>query len=276
MNEERLKELLEEDQGYRLYICGGGHVANYVLRLGKMLDFHVIVFEDRPFFAEKAREAGADEVRTGDYVSMLSSVRGTPHSAFIIASKGPETDTICLGECLAKEYFYIGMLGSRRKSENTFEVLRKKGISDSLLSRVHTPIGLTIHAESPAEIAVAIMGEIIQEKAGIKEDFDLTNQIKEALSREGTKLLFTILETEGSVPRKKGTRMVLNDAGEVYGTIGGGVTEYKMIQKGELLIKDKRFVSGIKDVDIELPGDDPDAPYKVSGKIKLLIEKFRT
>ena len=173
--EQKVKILHDAESQTRIYrerigrtpkmiICGAGHVSMPVIRMGKMLGFTVTVIEDRPKFADHARAAGADQVLCEPFSDGLSKIRGDSDSWFIIVTRGHRYDTECLEAILRKPYAYVGMMGSRRRVAIVKDQLEEKGVERALLDAVHTPIGLKIGAETPEEIAVSVMAEIIQVK----------------------------------------------------------------------------------------------------------------
>ena len=154
----------------KLVICGAGHVSMPIIRMGKMLGFHVTVVEDRPKFADDARRAEADQVYCEPFEDGLAKIKGDTDTWFVIVTRGHRYDTDCLRTILGKPRAYVGMMGSKRRTEIVKDQLEAEGVERDMLEAVHTPIGLKIAAETPEEIAVSIMAEIIQiEKQPCKE-----------------------------------------------------------------------------------------------------------
>ncbi|MBB5348681.1 XdhC family protein [Desulfoprunum benzoelyticum] len=149
----------------RLYLAGAGHVALATARLAHFLGLEVIVVDDRPEFASRARFPEACEVRVvAAYDQGLEGVQAGDH--VVIATRSHAFDKEALAQSLGTAAGYIGMLGSRRKRDAIYAALRREGVSERDLGRVHCPIGLPIGGESPAEIALGIMAEIQQKKYG--------------------------------------------------------------------------------------------------------------
>ena len=213
----------------KLVICGAGHVSMPIIALGKMLGFRVTVLEDRPSFADNARRAGADEVICENFVDGLSHAEGGTDSYFVVVTRGHRYDEICLGEILKKQYAYVGMMGSRARSAIVKRNLVELGFPKEQVEAVHTPIGLDISAESPEEIAVSIMGEIIAHKNSRKRSFGYPDEFLDEvlkLEEEGTDaVLCTIVRRRGSAPREVGSKMIVRTDGQMIGTIGGGCME---------------------------------------------------
>lgn len=150
----------------RLYIFGSGHVAMPVCQLAKTIGFSPVVLDDRSEFANAERFPWADEIRVGNFARMIEEITFDQNSYVVIVTRGHAFDQEVLHCCLLKpeQPRYIGMIGSRAKVAKVFKQLEEAGISREMLATVHAPIGLPIGAETPAEIAVCILAEIIQVK----------------------------------------------------------------------------------------------------------------
>ena len=152
-----------------LLIFGGGHISFFLARIGKMVDFHVTIIDDRPEFANASRFPEADETIAEDIASVTRRLDIKGSSYIVIVTRGHQKDTSVLEWAVTTPAAYIGMIGSKRKIHVAFEFLKTKGIMQEQLERVHAPIGLSIGAETPEEIAVAIMAEIIQVRHELAE-----------------------------------------------------------------------------------------------------------
>ena len=223
----------------KLIICGAGHVSVPIIKMGKMLGFAVTVLEDRPKFADNARAAGADTVICEAFEKALEGIHGDSDSWFVIVTRGHRYDTICLENILHKTYAYVGMMGSRRRVAIVKDQLEESGISRETLDAVHTPIGLKIGAETPEEIAVSVMAEIIQVKNSRKKGGGYSGEMLGALvSEEGRKkVVATIVSRKGSAPRSVGTKMLIFEDGTTVDTIGGGCVESEIMQKALLMMR---------------------------------------
>lgn len=223
----------------KLIICGAGHVSVPIIKMGKMLGFAVTVLEDRPKFADNARAAGADMVICESFEKALEGIHGDSDSWFVIVTRGHRYDTICLENILHKTYAYVGMMGSRRRVAIVKDQLEESGISREVLDAVHTPIGLKIGAETPEEIAVSVMAEIIQVKNSREKGGGYSGEMLEALvSEEGRKkVAATIVSRKGSAPRSVGTKMLIFEDGTTVDTIGGGCVESEIMQKALLMMR---------------------------------------
>lgn len=145
-----------------LIVVGGGHVGQQVVFLGKWLGYRVILSDERPEFCNPARIQGADDYQVCKLGELTSRNIISINTCFVLATKGSEVDVEGLPLVLKSDAGYIGVIGSKRRWEHTRTELLNKGVKPEELERIHTPIGLDISAESPEEIAVSIMAEIIK------------------------------------------------------------------------------------------------------------------
>ena len=144
-----------------LYIFGGGHISFFLSKIGKMLDFRVVVIDDREEFANPERFPEADETIARDLEEVFPSLKINRLSYIVIVTRGHLLDEKALEWAVKTDARYVGMIGSRKKNKTVFAHLESRGISRELLETVHAPIGLDIKAETPEEIAISIMAEII-------------------------------------------------------------------------------------------------------------------
>lgn len=149
-----------------VYIIGAGHVAQQIAPLAGRVGFRVVVADDRPEFASSERFPEADEVRVLGFEGLLAALDPGPQSYVIIVTRGHVHDYEVLAQALARPGSYLGMIGSRRKRGAIFRALLEQGVSQEELARVHSPIGLDIGAETPEEIAVSIVAELIAVRSG--------------------------------------------------------------------------------------------------------------
>ncbi len=145
----------------RLIIIGGGHIGAVLCRFAHDLDFHVTVVDDRSEFTGENRFSTGTRVLHGDYGRLLNDISGGADVCFALVSRGYRVDVEALRAILGKECAYLGMIGSRRRVATVKRILAKEGFSTARLQSVRGPIGLSIGAETPAEIAVSILAEII-------------------------------------------------------------------------------------------------------------------
>jgi xanthine dehydrogenase accessory factor len=152
-----------------LLVVGAGHVAVPVAEMGHMCGFRVVVLDDRPDMVSEARFPHAAERISGEIVAQLNEMRLTGQWYVVIVTRGHEHDLEALRAVVGSQAAYVGMIGSRRKVRTTFERLMADGVPASLLDLVHSPIGLDIGAQTPAEIAVSILAEIIWRRKGSRD-----------------------------------------------------------------------------------------------------------
>lgn len=149
-----------------LFIFGGGHISLTLARIGKMCDFRVVVIDDRPEFANPERFPEADETIAGDISSVTGRLAINPNAYIVIVTRGHQHDAQALEWAAATGAAYVGMIGSRKKIATIYAHLKNRGLTQEQLDRVHAPIGLAIGAETPEEIAVSIMAQVIQIRRG--------------------------------------------------------------------------------------------------------------
>jgi xanthine dehydrogenase accessory factor len=146
-----------------LIIVGAGHVALPLARLGKLIDFEVAVIDDRPQYANTQRFPQADRVIAAPIRATLRNWPIDADTFIVLVTRGHSHDVECLLEVLDSPARYIGMIGSKRRVRAVFNLLeQEQGIPREKFDQVYAPIGLDIGAESPAEIGVCIIAEIIK------------------------------------------------------------------------------------------------------------------
>ncbi|MCC6236246.1 MAG: XdhC family protein [Dehalococcoidia bacterium] len=150
----------------RLLIVGGGHVGLAVATLGELCGMEVSVFDDREEFANRERFPMAEHVFAGDTAAALDAIDMGASDFVVLVSRGHQLDEMALRHTVGRGAAYVGMIGSRRRTQTVLEHLRDLGVPAEVLATVRTPIGLDIGAETPEEIAVAILAEIIMVRRG--------------------------------------------------------------------------------------------------------------
>ncbi len=149
-----------------LVILGAGHVSRPTAQMAALAGFSVTVLDDRPEFASRERFPWAAEVGVAaDFETCLAGRNLGPETSVVIVTRGHVHDKTALAQVLGTRAGYIGMIGSRRKRDAIYERLLAEGFGRADLERVHCPIGLAIGAETPEEIAVSIVAELIQCRA---------------------------------------------------------------------------------------------------------------
>lgn len=263
----------------KLVICGGGHVSMPIITVGLMLGFSVTVLEDRPKFADNARRQGASEVICDAFDEGLKKIQGDEDTYFVIVTRGHRYDQLCLEHIVRKKHAYIGMMGSRRRVAIVKKTVLEGGADPEVMEHVYSPIGLDIGAETPEEIAVAILAEIIEVKnkktrnSGYSKEL-LQNILYEKSTgerSESAKVLATIITRKGSAPREVGTKMLILPDGRTVGTIGGGCVESEIMQKGLLMIRSGEDQAKICHVDMTAD-DAAEEGMVCGGIIDVLLE----
>ncbi|MCF8094670.1 MAG: XdhC family protein [Desulfobacteraceae bacterium] len=154
-----------------VYIFGAGHVARPVAHMASIVDFRVSVLDDRTEFANAERFPDADEVCViDDFDKALKDLPIDKDAFIVILTRGHKHDKTVLVQALQTEADYIGMIGSRRKRDLIYQSILEQGFTKEDLNRVHAPIGLSIDAETPEEIAVSIVGELVQKRARMRQN----------------------------------------------------------------------------------------------------------
>jgi xanthine dehydrogenase accessory factor len=151
-----------------LVIFGGGHIAVPLCRIGSMCGFRVMVVDDRPEFADPSRFPEAARTIVSDFKEVFDRLDIGPGHYLVSVTRGHMADRIVIRKAVELPAAYIGMIGSRRKIKLLWKDLEREGVDPEKLSRVHAPIGLDIQAETPEEIAVSIMAEIIMTRRSRK------------------------------------------------------------------------------------------------------------
>ncbi len=203
----------------RLILCGGGHVSLALAQIGALLDFEVVVLDDRSEFASRERFPMAREIYCMPFDRGLEAAGHTERDFFAILTRGHAYDKECLARILRGPWAYVGMIGSRAKVAAVMAALEAEGFSQEELSRVHSPIGLKLGGQTPAEIAVSIAAELVAERARLGAE--------PAPPPAERGVLLTITKKSGSAPRGPGAWMLVRPDGTAAGTIGGGAVEHQ-------------------------------------------------
>ena len=206
----------------KLILCGGGHVSREVAAFAHRLDFSVAVLDDRPDAITRERFPTAERIcdayeNLGKYLE--------EDACYVVVTPDHKADLQCVSTILPTRYRYLGMIGSRKKVASTIENLKNAGFSQEKISSMFAPIGLPIGAVTPAEIALSILGQIVQEK----NKTHAASAEKALLEVTESGILCVITEKHGSAPRGVGSMMFVGQD-QVFGSIGGGEPEYLAIR----------------------------------------------
>ncbi len=210
-----------------LVLCGAGHVSVYTAKIAKMVGFKVTVIDERGDFANSERFPEADAIVNLPYREALEAINDS-NTYYVIVTRGHKDDNLCLETILNKPYAYCGMIGSKSKVQIVFNDLIARGYPKEKLNTVHSPIGLSIGANTPEEIAVCIVGEMIQVKNGSDRGCEWDATLCVAIeSLRKPYAMITLIDKKGSAPRSTGARMIVKKDGTIISSIGGGFGEYE-------------------------------------------------
>lgn len=228
----------------RLILLGGGHVSLALYEAARRVDFAVSVVDDRPAFASFTRFPEAREVLCDSFESALPRLNIGAGDFVCVLTRGHRDDVTCVKHLLGgNEPRYLGMIGSRRRVKRLFDMLAAEGYDRERIGRIHAPIGLSIGAVTPAEIAVSILAELIAARHAqptVEGLLPQQNTDLDALrfladdSRPAALLL--VLASKGSTPVKGGALMAADKLGNCAGTIGGGCGENEALLAARRLI----------------------------------------
>jgi xanthine dehydrogenase accessory factor len=256
-----------------IVVCGAGHVSMPIISIGKMIGCKVTVIDDRLTFVNNAIAQGADEVLLRNFEDALEEISGSEDTYFVLVTRGHRYDRDCLRLVLRKPHAYIGMMGSRRRVGLIMRDLEAEGFAPEELREVYSPIGIDIGAETPEEIAVAIMAQIIAVSTKRKRLSGFPKDILDALLEENRQrfVMATIISRKGSAPRGVGTKMLISRTGDIVGTIGGGCIEGNVIAKGRRMLLEDEHKPVVMEVDITKDTAE-DEGMVCGGKIQVLLE----
>ena len=202
----------------KLILCGGGHVSREVAAFASRLDFSVTVLDDRPDAVTRERFPTAERI-CDSYENLGNYLEAD--ACYVVVTPDHKADLQCVSTILPTRYRYLGMIGSRKKVASTMENLKHAGFTQAQMDSIFAPIGLPIGAVTPAEIALSILSQIVQEK----NKTHAASIDKALLEVKEPGMLCMILEKHGSAPRGVGSMMFVGKE-KVLGSIGGGEPEY--------------------------------------------------
>jgi xanthine dehydrogenase accessory factor len=149
-----------------LLIVGGGHIGLSLATIGAHVGFSVAVMDDRETYANAERFPMADFVKAGDFTQMIADFPIGTNTYVVMVTRGHKQDETALRAVVNRGAGYVGMIGSKRRVSTVLRHLAEEGFAIEDLERVYTPIGFDIGAETPEEIAVSIMAEIVAVRRG--------------------------------------------------------------------------------------------------------------
>lgn len=145
-----------------LYIFGAGHISQFIAPLANTIGFQVVIIDDRSEFANKERFPDAHELIVKDFQEVFNQLKFSGEEFVVIVTRGHQYDRDVLEESLKRKTKYLGMIGSKMKVKMILEQMRKLGYDEEKVDNVYSPIGLSINADTPQEIAVSIAAELIK------------------------------------------------------------------------------------------------------------------
>ena len=224
----------------RLILLGGGHVSQPLSRYAADLEFDVTVVDDRPSFANFTRFPEAGSVICNSFEHAIVHLFITKYDFVCVITRGHRHDAACLRVLLVGEQpRYLGLIGSRRRTIELFNMLEEEGFDRAKIDRIHTPIGLAIGAETPKEIAISILAELISIRSSKSRDREaerlaLASHEPELLAyllaNQEPCALAVVVEKSGSTPVPTGAVMAVNALGGIVGTVGGGCGEHEIVK----------------------------------------------
>ncbi len=269
-----------------VWIFGAGHIAQALAPLVTRLGWRAIICDDRAEYATRERFPDAHEVHIGDFIE-LAEICAQRHGPWIVLiTRGHQHDERILRRLQSATFRYLGMIGSKRRIAAVRERLTKANVSPVFLEQILAPIGLPICADSPAEIAVSIVAEMISVRRGpvakvlpdaaladTSNVLDVWEKTAAVLAEDRPAVLATIVERRGATPRGLGAQMAIFADGSTQGTIGGGCGEEEVKHAGKrLLLEGKKAAI----VPVDLTGDPAAETADVcGGRYTVLLELMR-
>jgi xanthine dehydrogenase accessory factor len=145
-----------------VFIFGAGHLSYYICRYAKSVTFRVTICDDRAEFANQERFPDADSIIVESFETVFDKIDVNKNSYIVIVTRGHASDEIVLERAVKTDAKYVGMIGSKKKTTTILKRLKEKGIPQVSLRRVYSPIGISIGAVTPQEIALSIVCELIK------------------------------------------------------------------------------------------------------------------
>jgi len=150
----------------RLVVVGAGDMSLPLVSLARTLGFHMTVVDPRPELATRERFPDADELLVGDASGIVADLPLSASTSVVLTIHDQDVEIPVLRAVLASQAGYVGMLGSRKRGRGVLEILRAQGVAPERLARVQVPVGLDIGAQTPAEIALSVVAQIVAVRSG--------------------------------------------------------------------------------------------------------------
>lgn len=145
-------------------VVGGGHVGRAIVHLAKWLGFRVVLADDRPEYCTPEAVPGADEYIAKPTSELVRTFPFTPSTCILLPTRGVPVDVDSLPHLLDVPHAYLGVIGSRRRWATAVKQLQERGVPRAKLERIHAPMGLELNAETPEEIALSVLAEIVMQR----------------------------------------------------------------------------------------------------------------
>lgn len=263
-----------------LIICGGGHIAQAIYKIALILGMNITIIEDREQYCNKELYPEAT-IRLGKYDEILKSLDLT-NSAVVSATRGHKFDKVCVSTVLEMPHKYLGMVGSDNKVATTLKMLTEdinnKVINSTLeeLDKLHSPIGLKINAQTPEEIAISILAEVIKVTKENKKEVQMKlDELKEIAALDEPFVVARTIEKKGSAPREAGSYIVIYNKDKSIGTIGGGAIEAVVINDCKKLLNDDSNTAALYYHNLSNKGASR-VGMTCGGSVKVIINKFNS
>lgn len=254
-------------------VFGAGHISQPTCKLLKMIGFHVTVIDDRIDFANKSRFPDADTIIVDSFENAVQKITVDNNTWLFFLTRGHRYDYLCLEKLIDKNAAFFGMMGSKSRAAITRKQLKDAGFSQETIEKLHSPIGLDIGGQTPEELAISIVSQVISLKSK-RIDSHFSKEILDAIVDNPDNIagaMVTIIKRAGSAPRDVGTRMFVFADGRIVGTIGGGCVEAEVRQKAlEIIDSGKPII-----YTVSLTADQiEDEGMVCGGKLEVFIEKM--
>lgn len=150
--------------GSTVYIFGGGHVSQALCKMLSLTDFSAVIYENNERFCDKSLFPDAQKIIFGDFLKINENINITENDYCVVLTRGHKSDNEVVSQILSKHPSYLGVIGSKKKVFLMREYLKSRGFLDNEILKIHSPIGLSIGAQTPSEIAVSITAQLISHR----------------------------------------------------------------------------------------------------------------
>jgi xanthine dehydrogenase accessory factor len=249
-----------------LTIVGAGHVGTAVAHVASFVGFEVMVIDPREELLDPARFPAGTVLRAAPYEDLSPALPQAP-CYYLVTTSGHLGDYASVAQLLRRPNFFLGMLGSRRKSALVRQWLQRDGFTPAEIEPLHAPVGLDLGDETPEEIAISIVGQLISVRSGHSATHlpsDLMAQLSDPACQG---VLVTVISKKGSTPRGPGSKLLVRRDGTCCGTVGGGIVEYESIELARTLrsFTTRTFHSGSGEAGVMACGGSVEVMFQVVG-----------